>query len=66
MPDFTYRYMTDDILFGLVVIRGIEEIVGFEKPNIDKVLKGARSRCEYAHWVLPICQLYVSDFYCSP
>ena len=29
-------------------------------------LKGARSRCEYAHWVLPICQLYVSNFYCFP
>ena len=28
-------------------------------------VKGARSRCEYAHWVLPIYQLYVSDFYCS-
>ena len=31
-----------------------------------KRIKGARSRCEYAHWVLPICQLYVSDFYCTP
>ena len=29
-------------------------------------LKGARSRCEYAYWVLPICQLYVSNFYCFP
>ena len=28
--------------------------------------KGARSHCEYAHWVLPICQLYVSNFYCVP
>ena len=38
MPDFTYRYMTEDIPYGLVVIRGIAEIVGLETPNIDKVL----------------------------
>ena len=38
LPDFTYRYMTEDIPYGLVVIRGIAEIVGVETPNIDKVL----------------------------
>ena len=38
LPDFTYRYMTEDIPHGLVVIRGIAEIVGVETPNIDKVL----------------------------
>ena len=38
LPDFTYRYMTEDIPQGLVVIRGIAEIVGVETPNIDKVL----------------------------
>ncbi|XP_078351418.1 tauropine dehydrogenase-like isoform X1 [Oculina patagonica] len=38
MPNFAYRYMTEDIPYGLVVIRGIAEIVGVETPNIDKVL----------------------------
>ncbi|KAL9952978.1 hypothetical protein ACROYT_G040312 [Oculina patagonica] len=38
MPDFTYRYLTEDIPCGLVVIRGIAEVVGVETPNIDKVL----------------------------
>lgn len=38
LPDFSYRYMTEDIPFGLVVIRGIAEIMGIETPNIDKVL----------------------------
>ena len=38
VPDFTYRYMTEDIPCGLVVIRGIAEIVGVKTPNIDKVL----------------------------
>lgn len=38
LPDFSHRYMTEDIPFGLVVIRGIAEIMGIEAPNIDKVL----------------------------
>lgn len=38
LPNFSHRYMTEDIPFGLVVIRGIAEIMGIETPNIDKVL----------------------------
>ena len=38
VADFTYRYMTEDIPYGLVVIRGIAEIAGLETPNMDKVL----------------------------
>ena len=38
VPDFTHRYMTEDLPYGLVVIRGIAEIVGVQTPNIDKVL----------------------------
>ena len=38
VPDFTYRYMTEDIPYGLAVIRGIAEIAEVETPNIDKVL----------------------------
>ncbi|KAJ7384041.1 hypothetical protein OS493_024055 [Desmophyllum pertusum] len=38
MPDFTCPYMTEDVPYGLVVIRGIAEIVGIKTPNIDKVL----------------------------
>ncbi|XP_020620832.1 tauropine dehydrogenase-like isoform X1 [Orbicella faveolata] len=38
VPDFTYRYMTEDIPYGLAVIRGIAEIVKVKTPNIDKVL----------------------------
>ena len=38
LPDFTYSYMSEDIPYGLVVIRGIAEIVGVDTPNIDKVL----------------------------
>ena len=38
VPDFTHRYMTEDVPYGLVVIRGIAEIVKVKTPNIDKVL----------------------------
>ena len=38
LPDFTYRYMTEDVPYGLVVLKGIAEIVGVETPDIDKVL----------------------------
>ena len=38
MPNFGYRYMTEDIPYGLAVIKGIAEIVKVETPNIDKVL----------------------------
>ena len=38
VPDFTHRYLTEDVPYGLVVIRGIAEIVGVQTPNIDKVL----------------------------
>ncbi|KAL9952967.1 hypothetical protein ACROYT_G040300 [Oculina patagonica] len=38
MPDFTHRYMTEDVPCGLIAIRGVAEIVGVQTPNIDKVL----------------------------
>lgn len=38
VPDFTNRYTTEDVMFGLTVIRGIAEIVGMATPKIDKIL----------------------------
>ena len=43
-PDFTHRYMTEDVPYGLVVIRGIAQIVGVQTPNIDKVLKWCQEK----------------------
>ena len=51
MPDFTYRYMTEDIPFGLVVIRGIGEIVGLETANIDKVLTWSQQQMKKEYLV---------------
>ena len=51
VPDFTYRYMTEDIPYGLAVIRGIAEIAGVETPNIDKVLTWCQEKMEKEYLV---------------
>ncbi len=38
MPNFGYRYMTEDIPVGLVVTRGIAELAGIKTPNMDTVI----------------------------
>lgn len=37
MPDFKFRYLWEDIPFGLAVIRGIATVAGVATPNIDEV-----------------------------
>lgn len=44
VPDFQHRYLTEDIPYGLAVIRGVGEIVGMKTPHIDKVLLWAQER----------------------
>ncbi len=39
IPNFGYRYMTEDIPVGLVVTRGIAELCGVQTPSMDKVIK---------------------------
>lgn len=38
VPDFKYRYMTEDIPFGMVVFRGIAELAGVPTPAMDETL----------------------------
>lgn len=42
LPNFKYRYMTEDISFGLAVVKGIADIAGVDTPSIDKVLYWAQ------------------------
>jgi len=42
-PDYKYRYMTEDIPFGLAVLRGIGEAAGVATPHIDDVLSWSQS-----------------------
>jgi len=38
-PDFSSRYFTEDIPYGLLVIKSIGEKVGLEMPEIDKIIR---------------------------
>jgi len=38
MPNFQYRYFTEDVPMGLCVTRGIAELAGVPTPNIDDVI----------------------------
>mmetsp|Transcript_52847 Transcript_52847/g.146460 ORF Transcript_52847/g.146460 Transcript_52847/m.146460 type:complete len:402 (-) Transcript_52847:176-1381(-) len=42
VPLFDYRYLTADVPHGIVVIKGIAELVGHPTPEIDKVIAWAQ------------------------
>ena len=43
-PDFMYRYTSEDIPFGLVVLKGIAQIVGMKTPVMDEILAWAQGK----------------------
>lgn len=44
--DFKGRYLSEDIPFGLVVVRGIAELVGVSTPIIDKIIIWAQTQLD--------------------
>ncbi|XP_013410791.1 opine dehydrogenase [Lingula anatina] len=44
VPDFSHRYISEDIPFGLVVTRGVAEVAGIETPIMDKILLWAQEK----------------------
>lgn len=44
MPNFTFRYLTEDIGFGLLAMKGVAEVAGVATPNMDKILTWAQGR----------------------
>lgn len=42
VPDFSHRYLTEDVPFGLVVTRGVAELVGVPTPTIDTIISWAQ------------------------
>ncbi|XP_031552650.1 tauropine dehydrogenase-like [Actinia tenebrosa] len=42
VPNFKHRYMVEDMPYGLIVTRGIAEVVGVKTPNIDKLILWAQ------------------------
>ena len=44
VPDFHHRFLTEDVPFGLVVVRSIAEIAGVPTPRIDEVLSWCQEK----------------------
>lgn len=44
VPDFQYRYMREDVPFGLVVTKGFAQLAGVGTPAIDVVLRWAQRK----------------------
>lgn len=43
VPDFEYRYTTEDVPFGLVVMKGLAVIAGVATPTMDKIIQWAQN-----------------------
>lgn len=44
VPDFSTRYMTEDVPYGLVVLKGFAEIAGVETPIMDEVITWCQNK----------------------
>jgi hypothetical protein len=44
MPDFNFRYLSEDVPTGLCFTRGVGELLGVKTPSIDKVLLWAQEK----------------------
>jgi predicted dinucleotide-binding enzyme len=51
VPNFEYRYLTEDVPFGLVVTRALAEIVNVRTPAIDEVVRWAQSAMQKRYLV---------------
>ena len=43
-PDFQSRYLSEDVPYGLLVMRGIAELAGVATPQVDDVISWAQDR----------------------
>jgi hypothetical protein len=43
IPNFSYRYLSEDVPYGLVITKAIGEIAGVPTPAIDEVIRWAES-----------------------
>lgn len=44
VPDFTYRYLSEDVPFGLAVVRAIAELGNLDTPGIDAVISWTQEK----------------------
>jgi hypothetical protein len=48
--DFKARYLSEDVPFGLVVLKGIAELAGVSTPTLDEVIIWAQERLERVYF----------------
>jgi opine dehydrogenase len=51
VPNFGYRYLSEDVPFGLVVTRALADIVSVRTPAIDEVVRWAQSAMQKTYLV---------------
>jgi hypothetical protein len=51
VPSFDYRYLTEDVPYGLVITRGFAELAGVPTPTIDEVIIWAQPKMKKAYLV---------------
>jgi hypothetical protein len=51
VPNFSYRYLSEDIPFGLAVTRAFAELAGVETPAIDEMLRWAQGKLDKSYLV---------------
>ncbi|MCS6826545.1 MAG: NAD/NADP octopine/nopaline dehydrogenase family protein, partial [Caldilinea sp.] len=44
VPDFTHRYLSEDIPFGLLVTRGVAALVDVPTPVMDRIIAWGQER----------------------
>ncbi len=49
--DYTARYLAEDVPYGLVVLRGIAELVGAATPTIDEVITWAQAHLKQQYLI---------------
>lgn len=54
VPDFTYRYLTEDVPHGLVAMKGVAELMDVPTPHFDKIIEWAQDKmvCLGCHWLI--------------
>jgi hypothetical protein len=50
-PDFTSRYVSEDVPYNLLAVRGVAELAGVETPQIDTVLTWAQAAMDREYLV---------------
>jgi NAD/NADP octopine/nopaline dehydrogenase, alpha-helical domain len=51
VPNFGYRYLSEDVPFGLVITRSLADIVNVKTPTIDEVVRWAQSAMQKVYLI---------------